>query len=291
MFMQKVAIFIMCIWIFKLHSMSISIHDDLVYQFDEQHIVDVRIDIDDDNSTTIPVISYPSSKALRKGSIVIVSDVDSFGLKNSTLLNLASELPHWGWDVFLVYADSLLLNQFNQADDISDSNDEVKENSIEIKANSFQGPELAYDLNASESFLQTLYESLHAYLLPKTGYKLMLAQGKMAAAKLVWLSSLSQEQQSKWLDAVILSNAHWPLRELNRNIPAQLAAVSIPVLDIHSESDNKWAQNIKNDKKIRTEVDLKTFYRQVSSPYSWSPSSSAKDQARHVVAYTRYLGW
>lgn len=291
MFMQKVAIFIMCIWMFKLHGMNMPIRGDLIYQFDEQDIVDVKINIDDDNFVTIPIINYPSSTALRKGSIVIVSDVDSFGIKNTTLLELASELTPWGWDVYLVYVDGVLMNQFSRENDINNTNESAENKTITIKANSFQGPELQYDISTSESFLQTLYKSLNNNLLPKTGYKVMLTQGKMAAANLVWLSSLSKEQQAQMLDAVVLSNTHWPLRELNRNIPEQLAAVSIPVLDIHSDSDNKWAQTIKSDKKIRTKVDLKTFYRQVHTPYSWSPSSSAKNQARHVVSYTRYLGW
>jgi hypothetical protein len=115
------------------------------------------------------------------------------------------------------------------------------------------------------------------------GYQLIFAQG-MSAQSLIDLSGKNITP-----DALVISNAYWPQRDINYMLPIRIAKSGLPMLDLVSAGDNQWALSTQQARKNKADVEVKTHYRQ--RKISGTNQTISADIGKEIYGWLTYLGW
>ncbi|WP_395340274.1 DUF3530 family protein [Ningiella sp. W23] len=293
---------------------------------DEYTLLEILVD---DVQYQFPVKKSASHRALSLGTLFLVAD-SRFATSNLHAMNsLASELNGWGWDA-VVLSGPELADVINAVDKTleaqgspepntrSESNnlegaasnnetqastgDSVNKSSTNAKA--VDSPQLDFNAKHHQNQLDEVYMHAYAKFLDRyiakakehlehaRGYKAFYAQGIGAQALVHLLSEREDiDTQLDNPDAIVLSNAFWPHREINQTLPKQIAKLPMPVLDLVSQWDNKWAQQTEDARRIRSIQQIKTYYRQRQLSDSVNSYISYPQLAKEMHGYFSYLGW
>ncbi len=287
-------------------------NSDLSYQLPAHNYAILSIPINDNKETNaetdasnlkIPVVTFAARQAIVKGVVIIIGDIQAQGFVDDTFLGLANTLPEWGWNTLLItpqieYLEALqpafqainngLENELTpHANNQANNSDSPVTPSAGVSAITEQSPQLSFTYLEYEHFLAQVMKALQSDFIPKSGYQMVLTKGKSAAAISRWLNT----QQDSNINALVINSPHWPTPLENNQIPAQIAALSIPILDLVSLSDSRWSAHSQQQRLITSRVQLKSLYRQREIVGSSFSPHNVDYIAKEVVAWTRYLGW
>lgn len=163
-----------------------------------------------------------------------------------------------------------------------------------LKPYQLQSPNLPYEFDAFEAYHGQLLQQLQNIFMQQPGYKILLIQGKSAAAAISILhkqNKAASAQKSINLNALIITNLHWPSPEINTALSKYMAGVQEPILDLTSASDNAWAFKTVNSRYIAAKVELKPLYRQREIIGSRLAPRQIDYVSKEVIGWTKYMGW
>lgn len=275
-------------------------HTDMKNQLHADEFVLVEV-----GDNTVPIMIYASEQAITKGVVFIMGDADmSFGRKDS-LVNIASHLPSIGWTTVVLPSLGLSLGP-NIAFPIIDESDESApdepgtELDTELDADTSNEPmrmnSLTPALSITEADLTIYAIEVEAYLSASIshmtstmGHRIIVSQGISAASIVKLIADQTPSMQS--IDALVINNPYWPIRELNNKIPMIVAQTPIPLLDLTSHWDNSWSKQTQASRQIRAKTDLKEVYRQSEIIGQSFDEAQMQYVSRHIKGWTSYLGW
>ena len=281
--------------------------EDLQYHLSKQTLSLISITLNG-IEVEVPIVKYNARQAIVKGVAIIIGDVQPQGYIDSSLHLIAKTLPDWGWHTVLVTPspsyvnvtqalnDTLNAKQSNEqatSDESTNNGSDSQAGDIlnspqtDISANSFQAPSLSFTHTEYVAFLASLTEALTTHFSQQLGYKVVYAKGKSAAG----LVSLFASSNNNGFDALVIENTYWPVYKNNEALAQQLSTLTIPVLDLVSKSDNKWAQHTKDQRAVAVRVNLKPMYRQRDVSSVELGSNSAYFLAKEVSSWTHFMGW
>lgn len=303
----------------------LSIIDDITYHLPSSAYTLIDISINDD-TISIPLVKFESQLPISKGVVLIMADLNAQGSAQSSLYELAKTLPKWGWNTLYIVPQEhffvkplILVSDTNtkglstteNQDPNTPEDEQIEESEAPaqtiseskpatgiaqqtgLKPFNLQPPALRYKFAEYQAFSANIWQQIIAQTLQKTGYKILLAQGKSAAAALSLLSAQATDNAKDKIPfhALIVSNVYWPHPNTNQDMPSLLSNIQLPVLDLVSQSDNQWALVTAKQRMLQSTVQLKPLYRQRN--LKDSPIASAQTQyiAKEVIGWTQYLGW
>lgn len=303
---------------FSSFSQSSDFTEDLRHHLPSQYILNLPITAHGKN-IDIPVIRYTARQAITKGAAIIIGDIQSSGNIDAKLLALAKTLPDWGWNTLLImpqldYLSKAPIEVTNDtesneiqapevntetanaaASDVDDVISAANANGdmpiitaqVDVKPNYLQAPEIPYSNQDYMDFINALTTQIDSELTKGAGYQIIYAKGQSASAVI----DLMSQKEEQFAHALVLNNPYWPNMESNQNLPNTLAKLSIPVLDLISLSDNIWAQNTIETRRIAAKVGLKSLYRQQEVFAEQTLDNQHDHLSKALVNWTHFLGW
>lgn len=285
---------------------SVSLQNDIRYHLAADKITLLPLSLGN-NDMQIPLIRYPARQAMVKGLAILIGDVQALGQVDANLYALAKALPEWGWHTILItplpeylqlamtMAPATVPEEIDEkSSTINSTNNPELENVLQdaipqvgLQASSWQTSVDASTFEEHARFTTVLLDALNAKFGQQLGYTVLYAKGQSAA---VLVDYLQKDNDTK-IDALVLNNAHWPNLEQNQALGQQVANLPMPVLDLVSLSDNKWAKMTAPERANAAKIGLKPLYRQrdiIGSELSVNQQSYV---AKEVVAWTYFLGW
>lgn len=252
--------------------------------------------------STIYVLNE-NTNAITRGVAVLVADSGTPIVAHSGFANLAEELNKIGWVTILLPAPATEL-MLDAAPNVSETENTSNDSDTEINtdANLRQSENSLFNLNDNKTAVSTIndqafvtHEQQLVVLLNAVieksqeypGFFLVISQGTSAA----WLSKIYAENKLGTPDAFVAISPYWPDRSRNQQLPEWLANTSMPVLDLHSQADNKWAQNTVSQREIAATKSLKLQYRQREllgfNLYKQHNAYISKE----IYGWLSYMGW
>ena len=290
---------------FSSFSQNSSLSEDLSYHLPGKYILNLPITLHN-KTLDIPVIRYTSRQAITKGAAIIIGDVQTNGNIDPKLLALAKTLPDWGWNTLLVMPRIQYLEPepvevinaeneniaINEAKDILNTEDTSIDattisKQVDIKPSYMQTPNIPYSKQAYVDFIAALTTSIDSELTKGAGYQVIYAKGQSASAVIDFLL----QHDLQFAQALVLNSPYWPNMESNLVLPLKLAQVSIPVLDLVSLSDNIWAKDTIESRRIAAKVGLKSLYRQREIFAVQTLDKHYDHLSEALVSWTYFLGW
>ena len=113
-----------------------------------------------------------------------------------------------------------------------------------------------------------------------TGYQLMVAGGSSAA----WLAGLFKQEGFTAPDGLILIDAAYPAAESNQILADEMAASTMPVLDLYLQGQSSWIDQAARERALATKRANKLEWRQV-------PLLTRGQRTEQVTGWLRFLGW
>lgn len=298
---------------FSSFSQSSGLTDDLRYHLPDKYILNLSITAHSEKFE-IPVIRYTARQAITKGTTIIIGDIQTNGNIDAKLLSLAKTLPDWGWNTLLIMPrleylrpvavdatndteDSL--NQVAEVDTNTTSSDEVLNTATEnnslptvdeqvgVKASDLQVAKMPYSKQNYVDFIGVLTAHIESELTKGAGYQIIYAKGQSASAVI----GLMSQQNEQFAHALVLNSPYWPDVDNNQLLAKKLAQLSIPVLDLVSLSDNIWAKNTVESRRIAAKVGLKSLYRQQEVFAEQTLDKQHDHLSKALVNWTYFLGW
>lgn len=268
--------------------------EDIAYHMGQEHIFTLPLTAKQ-QTFDIPIVKYTARSAMVKGVVVIIGDLRPDGNIDTKLHLLAKNLPDSGWNTLFVmpqpsYIPSNIRENLpsNNANDQAPALDTQKETpQLNIKSKQLQTAKMAYSQEDFVSFIRNLTNQLNATLTKGAGYQIIYAKGQSAFAAIEVLSDPKQSIAH----ALVIDNPYWPNMESNQLIPAKLAKLPLPVLDIVSLSDNLWAKKTTRTRRITSEVELKPLYRQTEVASHQSLENGYDQLSGELINWTRFMGW
>lgn len=284
---------------FSSRSQSSSDVDDLRYHLPNEHILMLHITANQ-KQHDIPVVRYAARQPITKGVSIIIGDIQPGGTIDAKLLSLTKTLPDWGWNTLLVmpkfnYLTSIIddgnnANELNvdtrepsdsqetQIDAVTSSEQSLFPQ-VDVKPNHLQAPDLPYSQQDYVNFIRILTNEINNAFTQGAGYRIIYAKGQSASAVI----DLMSQQDKNIADALVINNPYWPNMNSNQLLAQKLAKLPIPVLDLISLSDNIWAKDTINARRIAAKVGLKSLYRQ--------RAVFDEQLSKALVSWTYYMGW
>ena len=249
---------------------------------------------------TIPVIELEAHTPLPLGTAVLLTEHFPSSLTLAQGNALAQILSEKGWNV--------VISPFNLP--IKDAIDADTKNNSTVDSSAMNTPEqqtttkihprsnqLAQylDFEATSTQLALQLNALNNYLQGRQGYRMVIAQGMLAATYL----SVTKDQETLHPDTFVAISPFWPDTSVNDLIIDNIAQAEFPLLDLSLEGFNDWTQDTLNRRKISAQNALKIHYRQIIIPTHVLAISTNLSQkpphiqlvANNTIGWTRYLGW
>ena len=278
---------------------------------DEFTLIDV-------GSNRVPILISTSEQPITKGIVLIIGDADMPLGRQDSLSQLAKSLPAIGWTTVVMPSLGLSLGpniafpienkdtlESAETDSPTQQNDDLPEetttpltdsvedtqvivdeptNSLSVTSSISEADLVIYSLEI-EAFLSATLKHMETTM----GHRILVSQGMTAAtiAKLAVDEHITMQQ----IDALVINNPYWPIRNLNNKIPMVVAQTPIPVLDLISYWDNSWSKQTENARKIKARTELKEVYRQADIVGQAFDQVQKDYVARQIQGWTNYLGW
>ena len=259
-----------------------------------------------------PIIEVESQTPLSQGVAIILVEpfLSNFSLAQSK--ELADYLSQKGWHVVIspfnmsmmplseetasetTDAPSSATDPSDAASSTSNKEGNPGSNNVSIHPRSTNLTQY-FDFDDTTQQLSTQLLALNNKLQNVQGYRLVIAQGMIAAAFLDATSKNSDFEP----DSFISVSPYWPQHTVNRGISELIASSTFPVLDLSIEGLSDWESNTVVMRRNRAKTSLKLHYRQIILPSSNSVFSLNQNQktpyiqlvANNTIGWTRYLGW
>ncbi len=254
---------------------------------------------------TIPVIELEAHTPLPLGTAVLLTEPFPSSLTLAQGNTLAQILSEKGWNVVLspfnlpikdvIEADT----QGNSSADNSSTassatNSPEQQTATKIHPRSNQLTQYL-DFDATSTQLTLQLNALNNYLQGRQGYRMVIAQGMLAATYL----SVTKDQGTLHPDTFVAISPFWPDTRVNDLIIDNIAQAEFPLLDLSLEGFNDWTQDTLDRRRISAQNALKIHYRQIIIPTHALAISANQSQkpphiqlvANNTIGWTRYLGW
>ena len=247
-----------------------------------------------------PLIEVEARTPLPLGVAIVLTEPFPSSLTLAQGNSLASMLAEKGWNV-VISPFNLPINSpstLNTEEQTSESQQENLTPSIGSKQmvhpRSNQLTQYL-DFESTTTALALQLNALDNYLQDRTGYRMVIAQGMLAAA---YLSAI-EVQPNFQPDTFVAISPFWPQEETNNLVIDTIAKANFPILDLSLSNFNDWETRTTIRRKVRAKNELKLHYRQVVLPnnsLTFSIKLIEKSPNIHMVAnstigWTRHLGW
>ena len=122
------------------------------------------------------------------------------------------------------------------------------------------------------------------------GFRLVIAEGVVAALLLSAGQQFDSESDQSIADAITLIAPFWPQMDTNQSLAELGANLPLPVLDLNIASANRFANLTAQQRSQQAKVNVKLDYRQRMLPAA--QRYNAMDWiGGEIVGWTRSLGW
>ncbi|WAJ70777.1 DUF3530 family protein [Catenovulum adriaticum] len=143
------------------------------------------------------------------------------------------------------------------------------------------------DSAAIKDQLKLIVNALNTEAQNYIGLRLLVAQGATAG----WLIESLTAGDIPMPDALVLLSPYLPEYYLNKKLPAKIAKLDLPILDVWSKHDNRWALATVKNRQQAARKYLTMHYRQ-RQLFGLSGLSVRENRlAKEIYAYMTYLGW
>lgn len=224
----------------------------------------------------VPVTTSPASVPLTRGVAILLVPAKQGVFGEQGLSTIVSELNSWGWFTLVMPAPILgTATPENTA-----TPEDLNARSV---LSSFNEEVLTRYLLA----LSQRIEAAYATTQTTPGYRLLITQGINAAGTI----RLYQQGNLVQPDGLVVAGPFWPDRQLNEQLPMQLAATTFPVLDLTSEWDNRWSVMSAERRRVSAVTSLKIHYRQrdiVGTEYNVIQYQA---MGKEMYGWMTSLGW
>lgn len=259
---------------------------------------------------TIPVIELEAHTPLPLGTAVLLTESFPSSLTLAQGSTLAQILSEKGWNVVLspfnlpikdaIDADAQGISTSTNSSATNSPTDNLatttpeQQTTTKIHPRSNQLTQYL-DFDATSAQLSLQLNALNNYLQERQGYRMVIAQGMLAATYL----SVTKDQETLHPDTFVAISPFWPDTYVNDLIIDNIAQAEFPLLDLSLEGFNDWTQDTLNRRRISAQNALKIHYRQIIIPTHALAISANQSQkpphiqlvANNTIGWTRYLGW
>ncbi len=240
-----------------------------------------------------PIIEVKAHIPLALGVAIILTEPFPSSLTLDQGHSLANMLAEKGWNV-VISPINLSANVGTQPDNTESAESMATPIEVNIHPRSNQLSQYA-NFNETTTALSLHLNALNNYLQDREGYRMVLAQGMLAAS---YLSAVQQQPQLH-PDNFVAISPYWPEEATNTSVIEYIAQSDFPVLDLSLTGFNDWANITASKRKISSKNALKMHYRQIIIPNNLLAFSiTGLEKTPHIqmvanstIGWTRHLGW
>ncbi|RUO80694.1 hypothetical protein CWI84_03670 [Idiomarina tyrosinivorans] len=225
-----------------------------------------------ENDARYLALSYAEMTPYVRGASLLIADWNRHPLQSPSISRLLTTMPDFGWHTFAFVAPP----------------EPLQTDMLQVPAT---GPS-EYPQPVNDDVLQPLLDDLgkrlaalqqRADALP--GFRLWVAEGISAGMLLRWL----QQHPEQMPDGLIVIDAYMPQYQLNRELAKQLAETTLPVLDLVTDSANRWAASTVEYRRQLAHKNQHLSYRQQRLYGRGAPA--LRQLAASVKGWTKYQGF
>lgn len=226
---------------------------------------------------SIPVLISEQNGPHPKGSAILLPDIGLQAAQSFTDLRLL--LNDYGWITIGSVAPDNGVGVWQLNDEQAKAlTDKPTLGSEQIKVS---------DSTAIKSQLKLIVNALNSQAQNYIGLRLLVAKGATAG----WLVESLSTGDIQMPDALVLISPYLPEYQLNKKLPEKIAKLELPILDVWSEQDNRWALATVKNRQQAAKKYLTLHYRQ-RQLFGFSGLSVRENRlAKEIYAYMTYLGW
>ncbi|MER2491922.1 DUF3530 family protein [Catenovulum sediminis] len=214
-----------------------------------------------------------------RGVAILLPDINLHANQTGSFFQLRYALNRYGWVSLAGVMPDFELSEksFGEAAD--------KESLLRPNADTQFIDEV--DRNRYLDQLSLVVNAMQEEVVGYPGLILVVAQGATAG----WLVEAYQAQKLPLPDALVLIAPYLPDDRLNRALPAQIAQLSVPILDVWSARDNRWALATVPLRNKASKRHLTLHYRQ-REMFGYAGLESREERlSKEIYGYMTYLGW
>ncbi len=228
---------------------------------------------------SIPVLISEQSGPSARGSAILLPDIGLQTAQLQAFSELRLILNDYGWITIGSVSPQNSIGVWQLS--------EEQANKLTSKPTS--GSELVSkaDSEKVQTQLKLIINTLNNEADNYPGLRLFVAQGATAG----WLIESLDSGSVQMPDALVLIAPYLPEYQRNKSLAEKIANLNVPVLDIWSEQDNRWALATVQKRQQAARKYLKMHYRQrqLFGLYGHQPRENRL--AKEIYAYMTYLGW
>ncbi|MBT0585368.1 DUF3530 family protein [Alteromonas oceanisediminis] len=224
----------------------------------------------------VPVKIAPATAPLTRGVAIIVTESLQGIFGTQGVSSVAEQLNGWGWTTLTMPAPAVLFSSNHNPTAITD-----------VNARSAMPPIHPESLTRYSLALSQRLEAAFAEIQSTPGYRLLISHG-IASAGLIRLYAQGNVIEP---DGLVVAGPFWPQRDLNDDIPMQLAQTTFPVLDLTNEWDNRWSVLTEKQRKVRAATELKMHYRQRDINGTQYNTQQYQSVGKNIYGWMTFLGW
>ncbi|MCU4677433.1 alpha/beta hydrolase family protein [Catenovulum sp. 2E275] len=228
---------------------------------------------------SIPVLINEQTGPSARGKALLLPDINLQAYQSQSFSNLPDKLNDYGW----VTIGSIAPNDLTGVWQLNE------EQAKTLTAQPIKGAEQISEADASavKTQLKIMLNALNTEAENYPGLVLYVAQGATAG----WLIEALSAGDIQLPDTLVLISPYLPEYQLNKNLAKKIANLDIPVLDIWSEFDNRWALATVKHRQQAAKKYLTLHYRQRQLFARTGLNPRDNRLAKEIYAYITYLGW
>ena len=242
-----------------------------------------------------PIVEVEAKTPLSLGTAIILTEPFPSSLTLAEGNSLADLLAEKGWHV-VISPVNLPMAPISSVDKAVAENDAAQASQADKNIHPRSNQLTQYlNFESATSALTLQLNALNNYLQPRSGYRMIIAQGMLATTYF----SAAELQPALHPDTFVAISPFWPEDTTNNLLIETMAKAEYPVLDLSLSEFNDWEASTTLKRKIRAKNELKIHYRQITIPsnsLAFSIKEIQKNPQIHMVAnstigWTRHLGW
>ncbi|EWH08653.1 hypothetical protein DS2_16284 [Catenovulum agarivorans DS-2] len=223
------------------------------------------------------LISEQDGSVIR-GSALLLPDISLHPNQSATFYQLRYALNQYGWISVAGIMPEIMHQQLKDEQQLKQLI-ERPHNTLDVVVEDTQ----KQYINQLQLVMSSMLEEASAY----PGLIMLVAQGATAG----WLVEGLASEQLEMPDVLVLISPYLPDRQLNQKLPAKIAQLPVPILDVWSERDNPWAKATVIARKKASKRYLTMHYRQRELFGFRGLESTDARLGKEIYGYVTYLGW
>lgn len=223
------------------------------------------------------LISEQDGSVIR-GSALLLPDISLHPNQSATFYQLRYALNQYGWISVAGIMPEIMHQQLKDELQLKQLI-ERPNNTLDVVLEDTQ----KQYINQLQLVMSSMLEEASAY----PGLRMIVAQGATAG----WLVEGLASQQLEMPDVLVLISPYLPDQKLNQKLPAKIAQLPVPILDVWSERDNPWAKATVMARKKASKRYLTMHYRQRELFGFRGLETTDARLGKEIYGYVTYLGW